>query len=136
MQPHCACYSDRPHLQQKGISNEIITEALQFLQPFQLCLVSPIGMSTTNHDIGIGEVVHHCLGRGGVCILPLNGYVLESLGCGVSLRTLRGPLVELSFNYIISASLTDACGREELPTEVITNAGSSIVQSSTCHRRT
>ena len=54
----------RPH--------QLLTETVSCFLTFVLDSVS---MSTTDHNPCIGKVVCHSLGRRGVSILPLNGYI-------------------------------------------------------------
>ena len=94
------------HVANRGKSVFILSqqEGLDFLQLFQLLLVGPTSMPTTDHDLCIGKVVGHCLSRG-VGILPLNGNVhsfvlgfFERKANGIAFGTLGGPLVEVFFD--------------------------------------
>jgi hypothetical protein len=89
------------------------------------------------------EEKDHCLSRGGVGILPLNGNVhsfvlgsFERKACSIAFGTLGGPLVELFFNYVISAFLTEMLAVKKSSIIIITNAESSILAvKATCHPR-
>ena len=121
--------------------NEISGEGFHFLQLFKRLLVSLTSMSTADHDLGIGKVVFHCLIRGEVGVLLLNGnfysFVLcffECKACSIAFGTLGGSLVELLFNYVIPTFLMEMLAVKKSSIVLVLNAKSSILaETTTCH---
>ena len=104
---------------------------LAFFQNFSMCSPS---MTTTYHYLGIRINLPNRLGRGGVCVLPVDGKLhslflgsLESYAGSISLGRLRGATIGTALYNIIITFLTEVVIVEQCTIQIIPDAKCGIL---------
>ena len=114
--------------------NLSLSQILVFLAFFQnISMCSPSITATYNY-LGIRINLPNRLGRGGVCVLPVDGNLhslflgsLESYAGGISLGRFRGAGTETALYNIITTILTEVVIVEQCTIQIIPDAKGGIL---------